>query len=73
MVQEIITYGFIFAHVLAALLAYQLIRKGNKVMIAMALLHISAIPLIFYYFEFVSLLSFPLIMVTLIAFILEDK
>ncbi len=65
--------GFITAHALSAMLAYQMVRKGNKTLIMMAGLHIASIPLVFVFFELVSLLSFPLIMITLIAFILEDK
>ncbi|MFH1257897.1 MAG: hypothetical protein ABIG96_04540 [Candidatus Micrarchaeota archaeon] len=73
MVVEIISGGFALAHAIACLLAVQMVRRGNKLLLMMASLHAAAIPLIFYYFELVSLLSFPLIMVTVIAFILEDK
>ena len=73
MAQEIITGGFVLAHLLSALLAVMMIRRGNRMLVLMAVLHAASIPLIFVFWELVSLLSFPLIMVTLIAFILEDK
>ncbi|MFH0971901.1 MAG: hypothetical protein V1835_05030 [Candidatus Micrarchaeota archaeon] len=73
MVQEFIAGGFIVAHLLAAAIAIQMVRRGNKLLILMALMHLGAIPLVFVFFELVSIISFPLIMVTLIAFILEDK
>ncbi|MBI5225212.1 hypothetical protein HY989_05050 [Candidatus Micrarchaeota archaeon] len=72
-IADILTIGFIIAHAVSALLAYQMIRRGNKLFILMTALHLAAIPLVFVFIELVSLISFPLIMVTLIAFVLEDK
>jgi uncharacterized membrane protein YhhN len=73
MVQEIIMAGFVLAHLLAAFLAYKLTSNGNILLWIMIALHLISIPLLFYLWELVSLISFPLIMVTLIIYIMEDK
>ncbi|MEK6954115.1 MAG: hypothetical protein AABX01_03850 [Candidatus Micrarchaeota archaeon] len=70
---DILSTGFILAHAFSAFLAWRMIKRGNRLFIMMAGLHIASIPLVFVFYELVSVISFPLIMVTLIAFVLEDK
>jgi uncharacterized membrane protein YhhN len=73
MVQEIIAGGFIIAHLLASYLAYSLHGSGNRIIYLLILLHLISIPMVFFIWEVVSLISFPLIMVTLIIYIMEEK
>lgn len=74
MVQSSITYLFMLAHLILGLLAsWDFAKRRIRVFLVMAILHLVSIPLILIYEELLSLLSLPLIIVTLIIVILESK
>ena len=71
---SIITYLFMVAHlILAVMAAWDFAKRRARVFLVMAVLHFISIPLILIYEELLSLLSLPLIIVTLIILILESK